>query len=111
MAFFRVGMRVKKVRGINDLGAIAIVVGMEKLQQGDISPNFGLIGVLSRGLSDLQVLSDRTWLNSMNELRPATSVALTYSDLWEPIIENPQPCESEFKQSLDRLLEKVGERV
>lgn len=108
MAFFRVGMRVKKVRGEKNIGIVGIVIGTNRITKGDHNPFAGRPANLSEGfVSDLQVQVETHWMNHNGDLCPPEKPAFTKAENWEPIINKQEPCDAEFKQSLDQLLART----
>lgn len=104
MAFFRVGMRVKVVRDpgpeyMPDKRRLGCKVGDTGTVVGTVShPNPGFNAT---GSSDLSVLLDRF-----------DKPAMGPSYCFEPILPPHEAADdADFLKDLDRLLEKVGERV
>jgi hypothetical protein len=92
MAFFRVGMRVRIVAcngGSNAERLVGKEARVNSTNKKNTRGEAGMIGVT--------VSNEDFWVFWPHQL--------------EPIIDKQEPCESEFKASLDCLLEKVGERV
>lgn len=92
MAFFRVGMRVRIVAcngGSNAEGLVGKEARVNSTNKKNMWGEAGMIGVT--------VLGESFWVFWPHQL--------------EPIIDKHEPCDTEFKQSLDRLLEQVGEGV
>lgn len=92
MAKFFVGQRVKKVRGKTGVGAIGTIIkidpdciiGLTLLIRFD-NPMY-----VTRVLTGERIFSLEGWGQPQD---------------WEPILGAHEPCESEFKESLDKLLE------
>lgn len=95
MAKFFFGQRIKKSRGECDIGITATVIGYTDGDDG----------------YTLMVRQDRPWKNVMDITMPADAICLTIPDLWEPILDKHEPCESEFRESLDQLLASTEEEA
>lgn len=77
MSRFRVGQRVKKVRG-SQVGMTATVIGF------DVSPYTRLMG------DDMRVRIDGSWTNGLDGIKPGGSEGTTVSAYWEPILDRPE---------------------
>lgn len=94
MTVFRVGMRVKYV-GECDPGNTGVITEIDILDS-DVP---------------VEVQWDYAGPCDVGGFNGAGERAWTDFHLIEPILDQHQPCESEFKESLDRMLEKVVEVV
>lgn len=85
MAFFRVGMRVRIVdasqKNKNMIGRQATVQSV------------GIITICGEGLGVLPDGESIVWTGAYHA--------------FEPIIDKPEPCEADFKESLDHLLSRL----
>jgi hypothetical protein len=88
MAFFRIGMRVRKVRGGFNVGCCGTV----------------------RFMTPFQVAPDADVRSLCGDIIPAGFAYFTFQENWEPIIDKHEAADdADFLKDLDRLLEKVGE--
>jgi hypothetical protein len=94
---YKIGTRVKKVRGEN-VGRTGVVCA------GPATHGFTLSSSVVG--SDMYVRFDSAWTNIYGDQFPAGSVGVARSWLYEPILDRHEPCEAEFKESLDALLTK-----
>lgn len=91
MTAFRVGQRVKYV-GECDPGNTGVITQIDPLDSDfPVEVQWDYAGPCEDG-----------------ELNRAGECAWTHYDLIEPILDQHQPCESEFKETLDKLLEAVS---
>jgi hypothetical protein len=79
MPKFKVGQRVKKVRGSHNIGLTGVVIALGDFQEGlyPISEN-----------CDIQVQFDTSWVNVANALQPASRAAFALAELFEPIVDD-----------------------
>lgn len=96
---YKIGTRVKKVRGHRNLGVTGIVC------QGPTS-NGQTFAHSKRG-SDMYVKLDCDAVTPGGRILDAGCVGMGKSENWEPILDRHEPCESEFKESLDHLLSRL----
>lgn len=92
---YKIGTRVRKVRGIADIGMTGLVI--------DTDPDCALgYTILVRGDRPMTV---KAWGSEESWEGPE---AWGHPDHWVPILDRHEPCESEFKESLDKLLSEVS---
>jgi hypothetical protein len=90
MARFVSGQKIIKARGEHSIGLRAKVIGY------------------THGLTaDLEVQLEDSAINSICQYFVPGEKCYTMSELWEPILDQHTPCETEFKESLDRLCEDL----
>jgi hypothetical protein len=77
MGKFRIGQRVKKVRGEHNIGRTGIVIGIEQTIEEGI-------------LFDISVQGDYDWVNRFGVTRPASAPSRGVSSQWEPIQDRPE---------------------
>ena len=88
---YKIGTRVKKVRG-DFSGLTGRVIGYETVDDW----------------GDIRVAMDTPWESRGGFSWGAGEYAVCRSFEWEPILDLHEPCESEFKESLDKLLSEVS---
>jgi hypothetical protein len=94
MAKFRNGQRIVKVHG-HAIGSTGTATDRE-------------IPVLNRLYGrDLVVILDHCGLSLHGEPVVAGEAVACLESEWEPLLDRHTPCESEFKESLDKLLSDV----
>lgn len=86
-AKFYIGCRVKKVRGIRDIGATGVVVGLEYIKPG-VYPNHPLWdqGIIVDRAGDIQIKRDSFWQGEYGGFNPPSIVSIGDRDNWEPIV-------------------------
>jgi hypothetical protein len=73
MTTFRIGQRIKKVRGKTNVGTVAIVIA---------------VNVAWHGSNTLQVKRDEPWKNQKGVTFQACESSFTDPDNWEPIADS-----------------------
>ena len=112
MSTFKIGQRVKKVRGEYNIGLTGVIVAI-----GSYAPGLHEDGRQStRDWTDIRVKSDRDWLNKDGKVRPQSVIAFSQSCDWEPIVDDGRKvmdwdAMGEMGLSPEHLLEVVKERV
>lgn len=93
---FRIGQRVKKVRGRVNVGLTGVVVGSADWLRGD-------------GLRhDIEIRFDSAWRDFFSGgLHPATRICSAVSAEWEPITDSDQSAEETRELGRD-LIRKLG---
>ncbi len=109
---YKIGTRVKKVRGDMNVGATGVVTTLDTCSPGVQRAVQAVRRLLGDGkwqkhFGDLFVRMDNAWQSPTGH-QPAGKTSIGYSDQWEPIIpDGHQPCEDGF--SLDDLLNREEE--
>lgn len=101
MSRFFVGQRVRKVRGLCNVGLTGTVHDLVFVPKGGSY----IAGKWCSGEADIQIMYDAEWMNASGCRMEAGQVCCAESVYFEPILDLHEPCESEFKESLDKLLE------
>lgn len=92
-------MRVKKVRGEENIGITGVVLSLEP----DICD--AILGYDFVVRMDVAAVGSR-WGKT---ICPPGTTGVSRANQWEPILlADDKACEEDFKQSLDRLLEREG---
>ena len=90
-----IGQRVKKVSGKDNVGVTVTIIKLDP----DCILGFTLLILSDSPMHVTRALTGYRSLSSEGWGRPEN---------WEPIIDRHQPCESEFKESLNKLLEAAN---
>lgn len=90
MAKFKIGQRVKKVRGSSNIGITGVVVGLYCMEPGSYpngTPFWENINARLLRSSDVQIKMDQSWKStSGSHTYEAATVSYGNSEEWEPII-------------------------
>lgn len=93
---YKIGTRVRKIAGRFNVGCTGIVCD---------GPAAG--GGVLDGREDMYVRHDTVWTSTSGRTWPAGTISRTASAIWTPITpDRHEPCEAEFKESLDELLSR-----
>lgn len=89
MSKFFVGQRVKKVRGIVNVGSTGTVLALGSFTHDDEGHSFagGMV-------ADMELRHDAPWRNTEGHIQPASATCFGLQDNYEPIVpEGMQPVE------------------
>lgn len=92
---YKIGTRVKKVRGLN-MGATGVVCEKNVSFLYEYDPEYCM-----------SVRYDGPWVSERGDAWGPEQISATSPAWWEPILDRHTPCESDFKESLDKLLSEV----
>lgn len=96
---YKIGTRVKKVRGYGNVGLTGVVC---------VGPTVnGMTLDMSVENANMYIRMDSEWINQYGSKFPALTVGMSNSSNWEPIIpDGAAPSELSYQELLESLEEK-----
>ena len=103
MAKFYVGQRVKKVRGVRNIGYEGTVVGLGSFPAGEKSGDG-----YTKTATDIVVQYEKDWISLSGTIRPASVVAYGKQEHYEPLV---PPHEAGSWEEIEKLLPNIREKA